>query len=425
MNRALFWSATEAVAGGVLSITSAFVIARLIGPEELGIGAAAVAAHVVFWVALNGLLADALVQRPTIDRVVVSTAFWCSGLAGVAGMLVLAGISHGLAAQFSDGRVATMGLALAATLPLVGCAGIAQGLLTRRKAYRALALRTVLGQGSGVVVGIGSAVAGGEAWALVGQQVTTTAVGALVLLLAGGPRPSLAFRWADARTLLAIGLPLTGSTLTQIARYRVFAVLLGAVAGPAALGQAHMAFRLVDTVRDLAFTALWRLLLPDLSRFQHDRSAILARVDHLLPLCCLGILPLCLAQAMTLFPLTLLALGPSWVEAGIAAVPLTALMGLMALTFPSGVALVALGQARFTLYGNLAALALCVLGVLLWRPMTAWDAVMVWCASQAAVVPYALWVNGRALGVGPWRVIRSAFTPGGWSKTGLAWIKGT
>ncbi len=425
MSRAVLWSAVEAVVGGGLSIVSAFVIARLIGPEELGIGAAAVAAHVVFWVALNGLLSDALVQRPTIDRAIISSAFWCSASAGVIGMIVLAGIGYGLAAQLSDARLAGMGLALAATLPLVGFAGIAQGLLTRRKAYRALALRTILGQGSGIVIGIGSALTGAEAWALVWQQVATTAVGALVLLFVGWYRPALSFRWHHARALLAVGLPLTGSTLTQIARYRVFAVLLGAVAGPAVLGQAHMAFRLVDTVRDLAFTALWRLLLPDLSRFQHDRAAMLARVDRLLTLCCLAILPLCLAQALTLVPLTRLALGPGWAEAGIAALPLTALMALMALTFPSGVALIAFGQARFTLYGNLAALALCVLGVLLLRPGSAWDAVLTWCASQAAVVPYALWVNGRALGVGPWRVIRSAITPGGWSKTGLAWIKGT
>lgn len=425
MSRAVLWSAVEAVVSGVLSIVSAFVIARLIGPEELGIGAAAVAAHVVLWVALNGLLADALVQRPTIDRAIISSAFWCSGAAGVIGMLVLAGIGYGLAAQLSDGRLATMGLALAATLPLVGFAGIAQGLLTRRKAYRALALRTVLGQGSGIVIGIGSALTGAEAWALVWQQVATTAIGALVLLLAGWCHPALSFRWDHARSLLAVGLPLTGSTLTQIARYRVFAVLLGAVAGPAVLGQAHMAFRLVDTVRDLAFTAMWRLLLPDLSRFQHDQAAMLARVDRLLALCCLVILPLCLAQALTLVPLTRLALGAGWVEAGIAALPLTALMAMMALTFPSGVALIAFGQARFTLYGNLVALALCVLGVLLLRPGSAWDAVLIWCASQVAVIPYALWVNGRALGVGPWRVIRSAVTPSGWSKTGLAWIRGT
>ena len=413
IRRAVMWSGIEAVAGGGLSLASAFVIARMIGPDAVGIGAAAVATHVVFWVAINGLFADALVQQASLDDRAIASAFW-SGLAcGTVGMLGQALIGVLLAWQFDDPRLAAMGLALALTLPLVGFGGPAQGLLTRAGAYRPLALRTILGQGMGVIVGITAARADLGPWALVCQQVTTTALGALVLLIAARTWPRPAWRWSDTRALLSVGLPLTASTLTQIARYRVFAVLIGALAGPAVLGQAHMAFRLVDTVRDLVFTALWRLLLPDLSRFQHDREAMLARVDRLLLWCCGVILPLSAALALVLPPLAQRALGPAWAEAGIAALPLTGLMALMVLTFPSGVALIALGQARFTLYGNLAALALCVLGAWLLRPATAWDCVLVWCLSQAVVVPYALWVNGRALGVGMWRVItpRSALKP--------------
>lgn len=420
--RAVMWSGIEAAAGGALSLASVFVIARMIGPDSVGIGAAAVATHVVFWVAINGIFADALVQRASLDDRMIASAFW-SGLAcGLIGMMgqILVGVL--LAWQFDDPRLGLMGVALALTLPLVGFGGAAQGLLTRRGAYRALAVRTILGQGIGVIAGIAVAITDGGPWALVCQQVVTTALGALILLIAAGTWPNPAWRWSDTRALLSIGLPLTASTLTQIARYRVFAVLIGALAGPAVLGQAHMAFRLVDTVRDLIFTALWRLLLPDLSRFQHDRVAMLARVDRLLLWCCGLILPLSAALALVLPALAHLALGPAWAEAGIAALPLTGLMALMALTFPSGVALIALGQARFTLYGNLAALVLCVLGAGLLRPITAWDCVLVWCLSQAVVVPYALWVNGRALGVGPWRVI----TARGALKLPRAWlVRGT
>jgi O-antigen/teichoic acid export membrane protein len=70
------------------------------------------------------------------------------------------------------------------------------------------------------------------------------------------------------RELLWIGLPLTVSTLLQHGRYRVFALLIGGTAGAASLGQVHMAFRLVDAVRELAFTAQWRLMLPILSERQ-------------------------------------------------------------------------------------------------------------------------------------------------------------
>ena len=76
--------------------------------------------------------------------------------------------------------------------------------------------------------------------------------------------------------MLRIGLPLTASTLVQHGRYRLFALLIGGTAGAAALGQVHMAFRLVDAVRDLAFTAQWRLMLPLLSERQDDLPALRA-----------------------------------------------------------------------------------------------------------------------------------------------------
>jgi PST family polysaccharide transporter len=407
IDRAILWSGTEAMAAGALSLTSAFIIAGLIGPGELGLAAAAVAGHVVLWVAVNALFADALVQREAADDALLSSAFWSATAVGVLALAGQVAIGVLLAQHFADARLLPMSLLLALPLPLVGMASVAQGLLTRRRAYRALALRTFLGQGAGVTVGLAGAWGGAGAWAPVCQQATTAAVGAVVLLAAARWHPRWHWRWAEAWALLAVGLPLTGSTLTQIARYRVFALLIGAHAGAAALGQVHMAFRLVDTVRELAFTALWRLFLPDLARFRHDRAAMLARVDRLLRGATLVILPLCAGLALGLPWMVSALLGPNWVEAQRTALPLVGLMGVLTVTFPGGVALIVLGQARFTLYANLAALAACVAAVLALRPDTAWDAVLIWCASQILVLPYILLVNARALGVGWWRPVRA------------------
>jgi hypothetical protein len=75
--------------------------------------------------------------------------------------------------------------------------------------------------------------------------------------------------------------------------------------------------------------------------------------------------------------------------------------------FPSGVALIAAGQARYALYANLAGLLATTVFVLLLRPATPWVAVLVWCSAQAFVSPYSLWVNARALGVGLLRPLRA------------------
>ncbi len=409
MRRDAVWSGLEACVSAILSIVASFVIARIVGPSELGIGAAVVAVHVLLWVVTNALFADALVQRVSVNDRVLSSAFWASVAVGTVAMLLQAASGWGLAALFGDRRLIAMALVLAAPFPLVGAAGVIQGLLTRERAYRELALRTMIGQGLGTVMGVGAALAGAGAWALIAQQAVGTSVGAVVLLLGRGWRPALCLDWAAVRALLTVGVPLTASTLVLIARYRLFAILIGGSAGPAVLGQVHVAFRLVDTVRELTFTALWRLMLPAFSEHQHDRAAMLARVDHWLRRCAAVMLPLCLLLAIGLTHAVPLLMGPGWTETGRTAVPLVALMAWSALSFPSGVALVAVGQARFALYANVAALFASAAGVLLFQPRTPWNAVMIWTVSQVLITPYTLWVNARALGVTLLRPLTGGF----------------
>jgi len=84
------------------------------------------------------------------------------------------------------------------------------------------------------------------------QQLVISLAGALALLARSPRHPQPVCHWPTVRAMLKIGLPLTISTMVQHGRYRLFALMIGATAGAAALGQVHMAFRLVDTVRELA-----------------------------------------------------------------------------------------------------------------------------------------------------------------------------
>ena len=409
MTRNVFWSALEAAVSAILSVLASFLIARLIGPAELGVGAAACAVHVVLWVVVNALFADALVQCSAVNDRILSSAFWVSvGVGGVA-MLMQLSAGWGLSWMLDDRRLLPMGVVLALPLPLVGGAGVIQGLLTRERAYRRLALRTLIGQGLGTLVGTVAALWGAGAWALVCQQTVVSVCGALALLLSRGWTPAWCLDRVALRSLLGVGLPLTASTLVMIARYRLFAILIGGFAGAAVLGQVHLAFRLVDTVRELTFTALWRLMLPALSEHQHDRRMMLAQVDRWLRLSVIGVLPLCGILMFGLTQLVAVVMGPNWSASGQAAMPLVALMALSTLMFPAGVALVAVGKARFTLYANLATLILACGAVLLLQPADPWHAVMIWTVSQLLVTPYILWVNARALGVTLLRPLSGGF----------------
>lgn len=248
----------------------------------------------------------------------------------------------------------------------------------------------------------------------------TSTAGALALLVGAGWRPRVVWRWAPVRTLLRVGVPLTASTLVLTARYRLFALVLGGTAGAAALGETHMAFRLVDTARDLCSTALWRLMLPVLAESQRDEAALREAVDRLLQRSGAVMLPLCAAMALCLPSVVDRLLGPAWSAAGLAAEPLIALMALLMLMFPAGVAVVARGQTGRALGGSVACLVTTLTGVAWLRPANAVQAVLVWCGAQAVVVPYSLWVNGSAIGTGLLRPLRAGMALAGLTLAGMA-----
>jgi O-antigen/teichoic acid export membrane protein len=416
----VFWAGTEAAVSAAMSFIGAFVVARLIGPSEFGIGAAAVAVHVLLWVTVNALFSDALVQCAALDDRMASSAFWGSTLAGMLAAILQAGSGWLLAVALHDSRLVPMCLLLALPLPLVGAGGVVQGLLNRRRAYRALAGRAVIGQGLGTLAGVAAAFAGAGAWAPVLQQAVGSGAGALTLLLRARWRPHAGCRWSAMMTLLRVGLPLTASTLVLAARYRMFALLLGGTAGATVLGETHMTFRLVDTIRELCFTALWRLTLPVLSELQCDIPALRAACDRMLRLISAAMLPLCGAMALAVRPLTALMLGPAWMQAGAAAEPLVGLMALLSLLFPAGVAVVARGQIGRALAGNVACTVVVLAAVAVLRPATATQAVLVWLAAQLVVLPYWLWINGRAVGTGPFRPLAPALPMLGMVVLGMA-----
>jgi O-antigen/teichoic acid export membrane protein len=408
--RDMLWLGAEAAASAVFSVISAFVVARLVGPAEVGIGAAAVATHVLLWVGVNALFADAIVQRSALDETAAASAFWASSMVGLAAAALQAGAGWPLAWALRDERLIGMSLALAAPLPLVGAAGAIAGRATRDRRYRLLAWRALLGQGAGTAVGIVCALSGAGGWALVAQQAAGSAGGALVLLVGAGWRPALTFRWGPVSEMLRVGLPLTASTLVLHGRYRLFAVLIGGTAGPTALGEVHLAFRLVDTVRELVSTALWRLMLPRMAACQEDPDALRAAIDRWLAGSGLVVFPMCGAMLVSLPLLTQLVLGPVWAPSGQATVPLTLLAAWLFLGFPAGVATVARGVTQYVLRSNVASTLVLVMSVLVMRPHRAVVAAEIWVAAQVMVAPYTWLTNARVLD-SPVRLLLRAGVP--------------
>ena len=130
-----------------------------------------------------------------------------------------------------------------------------------------------------------------------------------------------------------------------------------------------MAFRLVETVRELVFTAQWRLMLPLLAERQHDAGGAAPRLRPAAGLVQPGD-PAVVRRhgARSCRRWSRLVLGPAWVPSGWAGEPLIALMALLTLMFPAGVAVVARGDTTRPLLASALSTAATLAGAALLAP---------------------------------------------------------
>lgn len=383
----VFWSLLDAGINGLVAIAAQLLIARLIGPEQLGVGVAATA---VFQILLTGVTAtfhDSIVQRPALSPKAITAASLLALLLGclASGLMLLGG--RLAAGAIEQGRVEQLALPLAVALPFLGFTAPALGLLTRRRAFRAIALRSLLAQSTGLALGVALAMQGHGALALVAHTLATTATVSVLTLLAvrDGFGRGLAFR--ELGPILRLGAANGGNALLFIARYRVFALLAGASGGAAFLGHLHMAFRLVDMLRDLATGALHRLLLTLYSPMQNDLPAMQAAYRKSTEMVSVIVVPCFLGLAVCLGPVVRLLLGEGWADAETPGVILAVFAAWSMVRYPSAAVKMAKGRSVLLL-GNGVLLTVVTIGlVALVRPSDLALASLLWVGPALAMIP--------------------------------------
>lgn len=359
------WIAAEAAVGMLGTVVTTFLVARLIGPAEVGRAALAGAVVMLVQPVAAYAFTNAMVQRARLEPEDVATVLWASLGLALALALPIAAAGLCLPRLFAPG-VGPVLAALAVVLPLNAVEGTANGVLLRSGAFRGLALRGIGATLSGLAAGLGLAVAGAGAWAVVGQQLAFFGVAALLAaVLAPLAAPGPAFRRTTLRDMRPFAVTSAVSGIAERGGFRVFLIVV-AGALPALAGVLQIAFRIVEMARDLPSPFVHRYGLPALSRLRGDhRAAFLRRLEALCLLAGLAFAPAFAGLALCAPEVQAVLLGPAW--AGIVA-PVQVLSVALALTafhLPVGMGFTAAGQPgvnlRLTLWGIAATLALALL----------------------------------------------------------------
>lgn len=363
--RGMAWTLLDTWGSQILALIVFALLARLVTKVDFGLVAAA-----AIFVSFAGLLVDqglgdAVIQRRTLTRRQLDTAFWASLLTGIIIAIAAIVLAGPIAVLSGHPDLQPIIQVLSVTFVLSGLASMQTDLLRREMQFRSLAIRRLIAVIAGGVVGVAMALANYGAWALVGQQIAA-AVASVVMLWTVTPwRPSLQFSREDFGELFGFGIRVVGGdVLNWISRNSDnFLVLI--FLGVVPLGVYTVAYRILDTSQTVLINAARKLIFPIFSRLQHDPERIRRAYSRMNRASSALTLPGYVGLALVAQEGTVTLFGSKWAEAGPVAAVLFLIGPVLTLQAFSTALFNAVGRPDITLRFRLVTTVTNVIGFLI------------------------------------------------------------
>ncbi|HEX3220470.1 MAG TPA: lipopolysaccharide biosynthesis protein [Candidatus Limnocylindria bacterium] len=312
----LTWTFIHTWGGQGLSLLVFLVLARLLTPSQFGLVALAAVFVALAQLVIDQGFGDAIIQRPTVTRGHIDTAFWVAVATGT--LLAIIGVlAAGPLSVLLDEPRLTPILQVLSLLFIVSSLGSTQQALLRRElAFRSLATRGLLALAGGGAVGIVMAFLNFGAWALVGQQIAAALIGVVTLWTISPWRPGLEVSRQNFVELFNFGIKVVGSDVLTFLSRNTDNLLIGVFLGSRLLGIYAVAYRILDTSQKVLVSVSRRLAFPALSKLQGDPERMKRAYLKLTRIAGSAILPGYVGLALVAPEMTVFLFGFKWQDAG-------------------------------------------------------------------------------------------------------------
>ncbi|MCK8786151.1 lipopolysaccharide biosynthesis protein [Roseomonas sp. NAR14] len=275
------WSTLSAVSSIALGFGVFVLLARLLSPAAFGLVAVAgMFAEIAGTLARAGI-AEAIVQRETLEDEAADTAFWLCALSGAVMSALFYLAAPWLALPFGMPELVPLLQVLSVSFVISGLSAAHEARITRGLGFRSLTLRNIAANIASGIVAVGMALTGWGVWALIAQRLVGTLVSAVLVWVALPWMPRLRFSLPIARQMLAFGTRMLGSSLALIANGRIHEVIAALCLDAAAVGLLRVGWRCMDLIMQVTVTPAAQVAMPLLSRLQSDPPALRARMVSL------------------------------------------------------------------------------------------------------------------------------------------------
>jgi PST family polysaccharide transporter len=408
--RSLAWRAGADWFSQILSWSSFLIVVRLLTPADFGIAAMAM----VLWAYLRYLgefgIPQTIVTLRDLSQDQLAQLNSIAVLLGVGGFGLAAMLAYPAAAFFKTPQLVRVVVIAGTGLVPVGFRAVSEGLLNKDMRYRTLSLLDATGSIVGAIATLMLAYFGWGYWSLIlGNLARHTTRSALVV--AARPFPFALPRLNRLRKPLTFGWHVLVSVVASSAYEKLDNVTAGRMLGQAALGIYGMAWTLANVPME-KLTSLVTTTIPTyFAAVQTEPAALRRYLRTLTEALALTTFPATIGLALIARDLIPFALGHKWDGVIVPLEILSVYVTFRSIVALLGKLLTAVGNPRFVMWDDLAALIILPTGFYIgsrWgTPGIAWG----WVAAYPLVAVPLYWKTFKTIEmpVGEyWRALRPA-----------------
>jgi PST family polysaccharide transporter len=361
LRRGAAMAGTGLVLSQAVVLVQTVVLARLLGPEEVGVFAAGSVAVWFLMVFAQNAPAAALVQREHDIEDAAKTLLVGSLFTGLLAAIAFLAASPLIGVLFHDSRVGLVAAATSGVIVLYACSSVPYGLMQRAFRFKQRMIIDPAAQLASAIVSIAFALCGYGAWAMVIGLYAAATTGLVLSWWMMKLRPFHGhFSFRILRELAGFSWPLVLDEIGARTLEMCQQVLVGRNLGTANLGQYRYAYRIGWMPAMAIIQAFSGVLFPAFARIAVDRTRFREAFVRALGWIWFAALPVGALLVAVGQPSVVLLLGEEWRPAAAAT---AAMAGIGLGTALSAVSTVAIkGAGRSSLLNWMTALNL-VLGL--------------------------------------------------------------
>lgn len=268
------WRFLERSGAQIVQLVVSIVLARLLEPTDYGTIALINVFISVLGIFVNCGLSSALIQKKDADEKDFSTVFYVQMLFCIVLYIVLFASAPYIAKFYETPKMKWMIRVLGLTLIIGGVKNIQTAYVSRTMQFKKFFFSTLAGTLGAAFLGIGLAVVGGGAWALIVQSLFNNLVDTVVLWLTVKWRPKKLFSLQRLKGLFSYGWKLLFSSLLDTVYNNLRTLIIGKVYSAEQLAYYHKGQSWPSLIVDNVNASIDSVLFPTMSASQDDKNRV-------------------------------------------------------------------------------------------------------------------------------------------------------